>query len=83
LDRAKFAAESVGLMVTLGAYAHCKVDADIAPIAVGDLLTTSSSRGYAQKLNLKGSIGPGAIIGKALSSLKKGKGKISILVSHQ
>jgi hypothetical protein len=83
LDRAKFGAELVGLMVTLGAYAHCKVDADIAPIAVGDLLTTSSSRGYAQKLNLKGPIRPGAIIGKALSSLKKGKGKISILVSHQ
>jgi len=83
LDRSNFGAESVGLMVTLGAYAHCKVDADIAPIAVGDLLTTSPSRGYAQKLDAKGSTRPGAIIGKALSALKKGKGKISVLVSHQ
>ena len=83
LDPAKLGGASVGHMVTLGAYAYCKVDADIAPIVAGDLLTTAPSPGYAQKLALKGSVRPGVIIGKALSSLKKGKGKISILVSHQ
>ena len=83
LDRSQLGAVSIGLMVTLGAYAYCKVDADIAPIAAGDLLTTSASPGYAQKVDLKASIRPGGIIGKALGSLKKGKGKISILVSHQ
>jgi hypothetical protein len=37
-------------MVTLGAFACCKVDADVAPVEAGDLLTVSSTRGYAQKL---------------------------------
>ena len=70
----------IGLMVTLGAYAHCKVDADIAPIEIGDLLTTSPTKGHAQKV-LDVSKATGAIIGKALGSLKKGKGKIPVLVT--
>jgi len=74
---------TVGIMVTVGAYAHCKVDADIAPIAVGDLLTTSPSRGYAQKLDSGAPAHPGAIIGKALAARKKGKGIVPVLVSHQ
>lgn len=68
----------VGTMVTLGAYAHCKVDADIAPIVIGDLLTTSPTRGHAQKAEEPAR---GAILGKALGPLKKGKGTIPVLVA--
>jgi hypothetical protein len=57
----------------------CKVDADIAPIGVGDLLTTSPTKGHAQKV-LDSSKAVGAILGKALGSLKKGKGRITVLV---
>jgi hypothetical protein len=70
-------------MVTLGAYAFCKVDADVAPIKPGDLLTTSSTAGYAQKAASTARPRVGAVIGKALGALDKGKGKIPVLVSHQ
>lgn len=83
LDRTKLGDVQVGLMVTLGAYAFCKVDADIAPISPGDLLTTSPTAGYAQKLDPEAPAKPGAVIGKALGSLTKGKGTIPLLVSHQ
>jgi hypothetical protein len=78
-DRTKVKAGQLGWMVTLGAFAHCKVDADIAPITAGDLLTTSSTTGHAQKV-LDSSKAVGAIIGKALGSLNTGKGKIPVLV---
>jgi hypothetical protein len=83
LDRKKIGSAQVGLMVTLGAYAFCKVDADIAPISPGDLLITSPTRGHAQKLEPSANVWPGGIIGKALGSLASGKGMIPILVSHQ
>jgi hypothetical protein len=83
LDRTKLGNVQVGLMVTLGAYAFCKVDADIAPVSPGDLLTTSPTRGHAQRLEPDLEVGPGGIIGKALGSLAKGKGLIPVLVSHQ
>jgi hypothetical protein len=69
----------IGFMVTLGAFAYCKVDADIAPIAAGDLLTTSPTPGHAQKV-LDRNLATGAIVGKALESLAKGQGKIPIIV---
>ncbi len=81
-ERTQVQPGQIGLMVTLGAFAHCKVDADIAPIKVGDLLTTSPTKGHAQKA-LDPSKAVGAIIGKALGSLKKGKGKIPVLVMLQ
>lgn len=67
-------------VVTLGTYAHCKVDASEEPIAVGDLLTSSSKPGFAKK-----AIEPkiGSIIGKALESLKEGTGYISVFVNIQ
>jgi hypothetical protein len=80
VDTTKVGPDQIGLMVTLGAFAHCKVDADIAPISVGDLLTTSPTKGHGQKV-LDPSKATGAIIGKALGSLKKGKGKIPVLVT--
>jgi hypothetical protein len=82
LDRTQVQPGQIGGMVTLGAYAHCKVDADIAPIQVGDLLTTSPTKGHAQKV-LDPSKAIGAILGKALGTLKNGKGKIPVLVMLQ
>jgi hypothetical protein len=71
----------IGLMVTLGAYAFCKVDATSGAIAAGDLLTTSSSPGYAQRVSSNAK--PGSIIGKALASCAKGRAVIPVIVSHQ
>ncbi len=79
-DESKVRAGQVGWMVTLGAYAHCKVDADIAPIEVGDLLATSPTKGHAQKVT-GGAKAVGAILGKALGALSSGKGKIPVLVT--
>jgi hypothetical protein len=78
-DRTKIEPGQLGYMVTQGAFACCKVDADISAIQVGDLLTTSPTKGHAQKA-LDASKLAGAILGKALGSLKKGKGKIPVLV---
>lgn len=66
--------------VTLGAYAHCKVDAGDAPIAVGDLLTSSSNPGHARKA-AQPKIG--SIIGKALEPLREGTGYIAVFVNIQ
>ncbi|MCK6562919.1 hypothetical protein HUU39_11605 [candidate division KSB1 bacterium] len=79
LDQTKVQSKQLGMIVTMGAYAYCKVDADIASIEIGDLLTTSPTKGHAQKV-LDKSKAVGAIIGKALGSFKKGKGKIPVLV---
>ena len=67
-------------VVTLGVYAHCRVDATKAPIEVGDLLTTSDNPGHAQK-----AIDPkiGTIIGKALEPLAQGTGYIAVFVNIQ
>ena len=70
------------LPVALTGKVYCKVDAQYAPIAVGDLLTTSSSPGHAMKASdpLKAF---GAILGKALRPLTQGEGLIPILVALQ
>ncbi|MCW8981070.1 MAG: hypothetical protein OQJ83_06760, partial [Altibacter sp.] len=59
----------------------CKVDADYFPIEVGDMLTTSLTKGHAMKAedNAK----PGTIIGKALTPLANGRGYVDILVNLQ
>jgi len=72
----------IGAMVTLGAYAHCKVDAKYGAIEVGDLLTTSPTKGHAQKV-LEPEKAVGAIIGKALGSRERGRGKIPVMVLLQ
>ena len=61
---------------------YCKVDAHYAPIALGDLLTTSPTPGHAMKATnpLKAF---GAVIGKALRPLTEGQGLIPILVALQ
>jgi hypothetical protein len=59
-----------------------KVDARHSPIGVGDLLTTSSTPGYAMKADdpLRAF---GAVIGKALRSLKGEQGTIPVLIALQ
>jgi hypothetical protein len=60
----------------------CKADADCGAIAIGDLLTTAATPGHAMK-----AADPqqafGAVIGKALAPLAKGRGLIPILVALQ
>ncbi|HUD49015.1 MAG TPA: hypothetical protein VMR33_19445 [Candidatus Baltobacteraceae bacterium] len=83
LKQAQLGDVQVGLMVTLGAYAYCKVDADIGPIKPGDLLTTSPSLGYAQRVESRARSSLGTVIGKAMGALDKGKGTIPVFVVHQ
>src|SRR5262249_15796255 len=68
--------------VALVGKVYCKVDARFSPIEVGDLLTTSPTRGHAMKAG-----DPrrafGAIIGKALRPLAGDRGLIPILVALQ
>ena len=61
---------------------YCKVDARHAAIDVGDLLTTSPTRGHAMKASDRARIA-GAVIGKALRRIDGGLGLIPILVSLQ
>jgi len=67
-------------LVTLGTFAHCKVDATESAIAVGDLLTSSNNPGHAKKAT-----NPqiGSIIGKALEPLNEGTGYIAVFVNIQ
>jgi hypothetical protein len=62
--------------------AYCKVDAQYAPIEVGDLLTTSPTLGHAMR-----AVDPakafGAVIGKALKPLREGTGLIPLIVALQ
>ena len=77
------AGTTFGLMVTLGAYAFCKVDASEEAVKTGDLLINSKNKGYAMRI-AKSEPKPGAIIGKALAPLAKGKtGILPVFVSHQ
>ena len=70
------------LPIALMGKVACKVDARHSPIGVGDLLTTSSTPGYAMK-----AANPfkafGAVLGKALCPLKEGQGLIPVLVALQ
>jgi len=61
---------------------YCRVDATAAPIAVGDLLTSSATVGHAMKAEDR-SRSHGAILGKALGTLERGFGQIPILVALQ
>ena len=62
---------------------YCKVDAQDTPIEVGDMLTTSATKGHAMKAEdpMKAF---GAVIGKALGSMPAAQtGLIPILVALQ
>ena len=80
LDRRQ--SQDARVPVALVGKVYCKVDAQYAPIEVGDLLTTSSTPGHAMKADdpLKAF---GSVIGKALRSLEAGQGMIPILIALQ
>lgn len=61
-------------------YVHC--DASTGAIQPGDMLTTSDTPGYAMKA-VDRERSPGAVIGKAMTSLESGRGMVLVLVSLQ
>jgi len=61
---------------------YCKVDANYAPIEIGDLLTTSATAGHAMKA-LDSTKAFGAVIGKALRPMEGGQGLIPVLIALQ
>jgi len=68
--------------VALVGTAYCLVDADHGEIGVGDLLTSAPTRGHAMKV-VDPLLSPGAVIGKALAPLERGRGLIPIVISLQ
>jgi hypothetical protein len=68
--------------VALTGRVYCLVDASYGDIKPGDLLTTSSTLGHAMKVT-DHDAARGAIIGKAMTSMKEGKGLVLVLVSLQ
>lgn len=68
--------------VALSGKVYCRVDARLAPIAIGDLLTTSATPGCAMKV-VDWSRAFGATIGKALAPMASGEGIIPILATLQ
>ena len=71
-----------GENVALSGRVYVLADAGPAPIKPGDLLTTSDTPGHAMKAT-DAARGSGAILGKAMSGLKEGKGMVLVLVSLQ
>jgi len=69
--------------VALAGRVYCNVDATELAVQPGDLLTTSGTAGYAMKAADRTRTA-GAILGKAMQSLEKGKkGQILVLVTLQ
>lgn len=68
--------------VSLTGRVYCWADASYSVIEPGDLLTTSDTFGHAMKVTDHAKA-QGAVIGKAMSSLKEGKGLVLVLVSLQ
>jgi hypothetical protein len=58
---------------------YCKVDAGLAPVEAGNLLTTSETPGHAMKA-VDPSRALGAVIGKALGSLASGRALVPMVV---
>lgn len=70
------------LPVALIGRVFCNVDADEAPIQIGDLLTTATTPGHAMRVT-DAAQGFGAVLGKALGRLDRGKGLIPVLIALQ
>ena len=68
--------------VALTGRVYCMVDADKGGIEPGDLITTSDTPGHGMKVK-KHDKAQGAIVGKAMTALEKGKGLVLVLVSLQ
>ncbi len=74
--------EYARMAIALIGKVYCKVDADLSPISVGDLLTTSPTPGHAMKA-ADPARAFGAVIGKALQPRMSGRGLIPIVVALQ
>ena len=68
--------------VALTGRVYCWVDATLNAIAPGDLITTSDIPGHGMKV-ADHTKAQGAILGKAMSPLKTGKGLVLVLVTLQ
>lgn len=68
--------------VALTGRVYCWMDADKGSIKPGDLITTSDTPGHGMKVKNHRKA-QGAVIGKAMSSLDKGKGLVLVLVNLQ
>jgi hypothetical protein len=68
--------------VALTGRVYCWADASNSPIEPGDMLTTSTTSGYAMKVK-DYTKAQGAAIGKAMTSLRDGKGLVLVLVMLQ
>ena len=68
--------------VALTGRVYAMVDASYGTIQPGDLLTTSDTPGHARKVT-EPTRAQGAILGKAMTGLKDGKGLVLVLVSLQ
>lgn len=66
--------------VAVAGRAYCKADATHGPIALGDLLTSSTTRGHAMRV-ADPAAAAGAIIGKALGKLEHGTGLVPVLLA--
>lgn len=73
---------SARVPIALMGKVYCKIDARSSPIEVGDLLTTSDVPGHAMKAE-DPQKAFGAVIGKALRPLRKGRGLVPILIALQ
>jgi hypothetical protein len=71
-----------GQNVALSGRVYVLADASGGAIKPGDLLTTSNTPGHAMKV-INHSRSQGAILGKAMSSLREGKGMVLVLVTLQ
>ncbi len=67
--------------VALSGRVYCRVDADFGAIKPGDLITTSKTPGHGMKADPTRA--PGAVVGKAMTSLAGGRGLVLVLVSLQ
>ena len=71
-----------GQNVALSGRVYVLADAANGSIKPGDLLTTSDTPGHAMKV-ANHSKAQGAILGKAMSGLKEGRGPVLVLVTLQ
>jgi len=71
-----------GANVALTGRVYVNVDATESGVEPGDLLTTSHTPGHAMKVTDHAKA-QGAILGKAMSSLREGKGLVLVLVTLQ
>jgi hypothetical protein len=77
---ASIANESMPVALSGRVWVYC--DATRNPITPGDLLTTSATPGHAMKV-INHKRAQGAIIGKAMTALKSGRGLVLVLVTLQ